>query len=176
MTRRTWALVSILAATLAIGGTVRALGDRAGGEPEQQLVPAPDFTLSSLEGERYTLSELRGNVVILNFWATWCAPCRKEIPDLSRIYTAHKDDGLVILGVSWDDLDKDKIRKFADNYKVTYPVLHGTQSELTEVGMAYQWEGYLPTSYIIDREGFIREVLVGARSEKFFMKILESLL
>lgn len=176
MTRRTWALVSILAATLAIGGTVHALGDRAGGEPEQQLVPAPDFTLSSLEGERYTLSELRGNVVILNFWATWCAPCRKEIPDLSRIYTAHKDAGLVILGVSWDDLDKDKIRKFADNYKVTYPVLHGTQSELTEVGMAYQWEGYLPTSYIIDREGFIREVLVGARSEKFFMKIIESLL
>ena len=176
MTRRTWALVSILAATLAIGGTVRALGGSAGSEPDQQLVPAPDFTLSSLEGERYTLSELRGNVVILNFWATWCAPCRKEIPDLSRIYTAHKDAGLVILGVSWDDLDKDKIRRFADNYKVTYPVLHGTESELIEVGMAYQWEGYLPTSYIIDREGFIREVYVGARSEKFFMKILDSLL
>ena len=175
MTRRTWAMISILAATLAIGGTVGALGNSAGGEPEQ-LVPAPDFTLSSLEGERYTLSKLRGNVVILNFWATWCAPYRKEIPDLSRIFTAHKDDGLVVLGVSWDDLGKDKIRRFADNYKVTYPVLHGTQSELIEVGQAYGWEGYLPTSYIIDRDGFIREVHVGARSEQFFMKILDSLL
>ena len=176
MTRRTWAMIAMLAAVLTIGGTVGVFGEKVTDEPARPLVPAPDFTLHSLEGERYTLSELRGKVVMLNFWATWCAPCRKEIPDLSRIYTAYKDKGLIILGISWDDLSQDKIRRFTKNYKVTYPVLHGTQSELIEIGMAYQWEGYLPTTYLIDREGFIREVNVGARSENYFLHSLEPLL
>ena len=176
MIRGTWRFISILVVALAIWGVVGAWGGDGEKEPEEPAILAPDFTLQSLDGKRYTLSELRGKVVILNFWATWCAPCRKEIPDLSRIYTAHKDHGLIILGISWDELSKDRIRKFAENYKVSYPVLHGTQSELIQVGQAYQWEGYLPTTYLIDREGYLKEVFVGARSETFLLKRIEALL
>ncbi|MEE9161792.1 MAG: TlpA disulfide reductase family protein, partial [Candidatus Neomarinimicrobiota bacterium] len=79
-------------------------------------------------------------------------------------------------GVSWDELSKDKIRKFTENYKVSYPVLHGTQSELIQVGQAYQWEGYLPTTYLIDRDGYLKEVFVGARSESFILQRVEALL
>jgi peroxiredoxin len=163
----------------ALGGSALAtshLNQQEDSQAGKEAPLAPDFTLRTLEGERITLSELRGQVILLNFWATWCGPCRREIPDLSRIYTAYKEQGVVILGVSWDDLNTEQIKAFAKNYKVAYPILHGTQSELSAVGKAYRWEGYLPTTYLIDREGIVRDVLVGARSEKFFLKAIKPLL
>ncbi|UCH11517.1 MAG: TlpA family protein disulfide reductase [Fidelibacterota bacterium] len=172
-------LIGVTVILAALAGNALATGNSNQQDDSQasQVSPlAPDFTLRTLEGERITLSDLRGQVVLLNFWATWCGPCRREIPDLSRIYTAYKEKGVVILGVSWDDLNTEQIKMFAKNYKVAYPILHGTQSELSIVGKAYRWEGYLPTTYLIDREGKVRDVHIGARSERFFLEAIKPLL
>ena len=176
MTKHTWTTIALIAAAAVIGGSAPAIGiDQGRGQNDQRAL-APDFTLRNLDGERITLSDLRGKVVLLNFWATWCPPCRWEIPDLNRIYTTYKDRGVVVLGVSWDDLSNEQIKTFVRNYKVDYPILHGTQSELSHVGKAYAWEGYLPTTYIIDRKGYVQDVYIGARNEKFFLKSIEPLL
>ncbi len=169
-------MIAVITAAVILVSSALALTLHQGQEPKEQLPLAPDFTLRSLDGERFTLSSLRGKVVLLNFWATWCPPCRREIPDLNRIYDTYKDRGVVILGVSWDELNNEQIKTFVKNYKVTYPILHGTQSELSQVGKAYAWEGYLPTTYLIDRKGHLRDVYIGARSAKFFLKGIEPLL
>ena len=176
MLKHNKAMIAVITAAVVLGGTTLALTLHQGQEPKEPLPLAPDFTLRDLDGERVTLSKLRGKVVLLNFWATWCPPCRMEIPDLSRIYTDYKDKGVVVLGVSWDDLSNEQIKTFVRNYKVAYPILHGTQSELSQVGKAYAWEGYLPTTYHIDRKGYLRDMYVGARSAQFFLKSIEPLL
>ena len=169
-------MIAVITAAVILVSSALALTLHQGQEPKEQLPLAPDFTLRSLDGERFTLSSLQGKVVLLNFWATWCPPCRREIPDLNRIYDTYKDRGVVILGVSWDELSTERIKTFVKNYKVTYPILHGTQSELSQVGKAYAWQGYLPTTYVIDRKGYLRDVYIGARSAKFFLKGIKPLL
>ncbi|MFB0515735.1 MAG: peroxiredoxin family protein [Candidatus Neomarinimicrobiota bacterium] len=174
---RKWTVGFVVAVIglLVLSGSIGRSTPQVQQQPTETIL-APDFTLRNLNGEKVTLSQLRGKIVLLNFWATWCGPCRWEIPDLSRIYSAYKDKGVVVLGVSWDNLSNAQIKTFVTNYKVTYPILHGTQSELSEVGKAYRWQGYLPTTYVIDRQGHIQEVHVGARNEKFFLKSIEPLL
>lgn len=170
------AMITVITAAVILASSTFALTLHQGQEPKEQFPLAPDFTLRSLDGERITLSSLQGKVVLLNFWATWCPPCRREIPDLNRVYDTYRDRGVVVLGVSWDELRVEQIKNFVTNYRVTYPILHGTQTELSQVGKAYAWEGYLPTTYLIDRKGYVRDVYIGARSEQFFLKGIEPLL
>ena len=129
---------------------------------------APDFSLTDLNGDPYTLSELRGKVVLVNFWATWCGPCRYEIPDLSRLYDAYQDSGLIVLGISLDDAKTELVKKFAVNYKITYPVLHGPFKDLLKITQIYGGVNAIPTTFIIDREGNIVKKYLGPRSEKIF--------
>ncbi len=138
-------------------------------ERAQALPTAPDFTLQGLDGKRYTLSKLRGKVVLLNFWATWCGPCRREIPDLVRIHAKYEAQDFVVLGVSMDDLAPDQIQRFATNYKINYPVLHGPYSELMKIAQAYGGIGAVPTTFLVDRQGKIRARYIGARSERTFL-------
>ena len=127
-----------------------------GGSPIRQDQPAPDFVLSDLDGRTVRLSDLRGQVVLVNLWATWCSPCRAEMPDLVTLYQAYKDQGFVILGV--DDQERAQtVADFVARNPVPYLVLLDPDSR---VARAYG-VNYLPASFLIDRRGVLRVTLPG---------------
>lgn len=124
----------------------------------QQGFLAPDFELQTTEGESIKLSDLRGQAVLVNLWATWCPPCRAEMPAIEKIHNEYKDQGLVVLGVNmtYQDSPSD-IQPFISEYGLTFPIL---LDETNSVGSAYQLRS-LPSSFFIDREGIIQEVVIG---------------
>lgn len=122
---------------------------------------APDFSLPALNDSTYTLSELRGKVVIINFWATWCGPCRLEIPDFNELYTKHKEDGLEILGISISD-QKKALKNFTKSYRVDYPLLFDSPRNMDKITRKYGGVYAVPTSYIIGRKGDIIASYPGA--------------
>jgi cytochrome c-type biogenesis protein len=135
------------------------------------FAPAPDFALTKLEGQQLRLSELRGRVVMLNFWATWCGPCRAEIPELNVMQREMKDQGLTIIGVSWDDT-VEGVREFQQELPQDYTILmngEGVQSLFGGIPS-------LPTTYIIDRDGRIRQKIIGARGRAVFEAAIKPLL
>lgn len=135
------------------------------------FAPAPDFTLTKLEGQQLRLSELRGRVVMLNFWATWCGPCRAEIPELNVMQREMKDQGLTIIGVSWDDT-VEGVREFQQELPQDYTILlngEGVQSLFGGIPS-------LPTTYLIDRDGRIRQKIIGARGRAVFEAAIKPLL
>ena len=150
-------------------GGVSSTGERYGpAELPVALVPvgakveaaegalAPDFLLETLEGDETRLSDYRGQPVVLNFWATWCAPCRKEMPQFIAAYEAHRDEELVVIGLNLQESES-IIRPFADDFGINFPVLIDRDGE---VGDAYRLLG-LPGTYFIGRDGVIESVFVG---------------
>jgi peroxiredoxin len=125
-------------------GSVTLVGDVRG-------VPAPDFELASLDGRKVKLSDYRGKAVLLNFWATWCSPCKVEMPWFVDLQKKYGNDGLVVLGIAMDDTDAPKIAQFASEMGVNYPVLLGTDKVSEQYGNVQ----FLPTTFYIDREGKI---------------------
>lgn len=118
----------------------------------------PDFTLTSLDGESYTLASLRGKVVLIDFWATWCPPCRNSIPHLISLYEKYKDRGFIVLGISLED--KMTLESFRSTANITYPILLGTN----EVAKAYDVTS-IPKSIFVDKSGKTRKVQVGFSPE-----------
>jgi cytochrome c biogenesis protein CcmG/thiol:disulfide interchange protein DsbE len=114
-------------------------------------VPAPDFDLASLDGKRVKLSDFRGKAVLLNFWATWCSPCKVEMPWFVELQKKYGNDGFVVLGIAMDDSDPAKIAQFAAEMGVNYPVLLGTDKISDDYGDVQ----FLPTTFYIDRDGKI---------------------
>jgi len=125
-----------------------------------------DFTLAELGGKTWTLKEQRGKVVLLNFWATWCPPCRKEMPDLETLYRQFKDRGLVILAVS--DEDAGKVRPFIAEQKVTYPILLDPGRKVNEL---FQIEG-IPKTFVYDRSGKLVAQSIDMRTRRQFLEML----
>ena len=125
-----------------------------------------DFTLTELNGKTWTLKELRGNVVVVNFWATWCPPCRKEMPDLETLYKQFKDQGLVILAIS--DEDGSKVRPFVAEQKVTYPILLDPGRKVNEL---FQIEG-IPKTFVYDRGGKLVAQSIDMRTRRQFLEML----
>ena len=123
---------------------------------------APNFTLEDLNGKNVKLSDFKGKVVIINFWATWCPPCKAEIPDFIELYKTYQKKGLVILGIALDN--KEKVVKFVKDNGINYPVLMGNQ----EVSNLYGGISGIPTSFVVDRKGIIKNVFVGLRSKEVF--------
>jgi peroxiredoxin len=122
---------------------------------------APDFTLESLDGKSMRLSDLRGKAVLLNFWATWCGPCKIETPWLVDLQNQYGSQGLQVVGVAMDDSGKEDIAKFAKEMGVNYPVLLGKES----VGDAYGVIPALPESFFIGRDGKIVDKIIGLRGK-----------
>lgn len=120
--------------------------------------PAPDFKLETLDGKPLTLAASKGKVILLNFWATWCGPCRAEIPDLIALQDKYRDR-LQILGLVVDDDDQDAIKKFVTEFGITYPVALATD----EIRLQYGGIAALPTSFVIDPEGRIVQKHEGLR-------------
>ena len=125
-----------------------------------------DFTLTDLDGKTWNLKDLRGKVVLLNFWATWCPPCRKEMPDLETLYVRFKDQGFVVLAIS--DEDAAKVRPFLDGRNITYPVL---LDRGRRVNHQFQIEG-IPKSFVYDRNGKLVAQSIDMRTQRQFLEML----
>lgn len=134
--------------------------------------PAPDFSLKDANGRTVALSDYRGKVVLLNFWATWCGPCKLEIPWFVEFERAYKDRGFAVLGVSMDEDGWDAVKPFLAEMGVNYRVVLGDE----KIAQAYEGVESLPTSFLIDREGNIAAVHIGLVSRKTYEKDLGELL
>src|SRR5215831_17525003 len=154
-------VAAIVAALLFVGFHAAR---RAGNGPDTldpAGKPAPDFTLQTLGGKNVTLSSLRGKAVLLNFWATWCGPCKIEMPWFVELQKEYGAQGLQIVGVAMDDSSKDDIAKFAQEMGVNYPVLLGKEA----VGDAYGGVPALPESFFIGRDGKIVDRIIGLKGK-----------
>jgi peroxiredoxin len=122
---------------------------------------APDFSLESLDGSTMRLSDLRGKAVLLNFWATWCGPCKIEMPWFVDLQNQYRAQGLQIVGVAMDDASKADIAKFAKDMGVNYPILIGKEA----VGDQYGGVPALPETFLIGRDGKIVDKIIGLRGK-----------
>jgi peroxiredoxin len=141
-------------------------------KPDGQRHDAPDFALKDAEGKTVHLSEYRGKVVLLDFWATWCDPCRLEIPWFIDLQRKNKDKGFEVLGVSMDEEGWQVVKPFMKDVGMNYRVLIGND-QTTEL---YGGVDALPTTFLIDRQGKIAAVHVGLASRKDFQDDVEQLL
>ncbi len=124
--------------------------------------PAPDFTLPDLDNNAVTLSAYKGKVVLLNFWATWCAPCVTELPAMEKLYRELKGEGLVLLAVSVDDSSAQlKIQQFRERFLLSFRILRDTSAAISEKKFG---TFRLPETYLIDRTGVIQNKIIGAQS------------
>jgi len=121
--------------------------------------PAPNFTLQTLDGKNLSLTDLKGKAVLVNFWATWCGPCKIETPWLVELQNEYGSQGLQVVGVAMDDSGKDEIEKFAKDMGVNYPVLLGKEA----VGDAYGGVPALPESFFVSRDGKIVDRIIGLK-------------
>ena len=168
-----WNLLVILLLIISAGWVwlTRATPD----ESTQGKIPAPqkgflapDFSLKTTSGETITLSDLRGQAVLLNFWASWCTPCRAEMPAMERTYQEKKSQDYIVLAVNSTNQDNpnDAIN-FAKEQNLTFPILFDPQGEVSKL---YQVRA-LPTSFFIDRQGIIQEVVVGGPMSEALLNI-----
>jgi len=132
---------------------------------------APDFTLEDLSGKKVRLSGLKGSVVLVEFWATWCPPCRTSIPGLERLHKEYGGKGLTILAISVDEGGWDKVKDFIAEHKATYTVLKGTE----DVSSRYQVR-MIPAMYLVDKQGIVKKQFLGGGSEEDLEREIKALL
>ena len=161
MKRTFFVLVAILLAVgLMIFAARRVQSSAKNGTYAMRGAPAPNFTLKTLDGKSLKLSDLRGKAVLLNFWATWCAPCKIETPWIVDLQNQYAAQGLQVVGVSMDDeSETDGIKKFAQEMHMNYPILRGTE----DVANAYGGMEFLPTTIFVGRDGNVTGRILGLK-------------
>lgn len=177
---RRWTALTLVVLALGVAWTFASrapVATTTGGAPPpspREGFSAPDFTLDSLDGGQTTLSDLRGQIVLVNLWASWCLPCRAEMPAIERVYRSYKDLGLEVLAVNATNQDSvDAAMAFVQERGLTFPVL---LDRTGSTSAAYNLRG-LPSSFFIDRQGVIRSVVIGGpMSEALIQSKVESLL
>ena len=157
--------ILVVAAMLFAAGQIQAASTAAG--------PAPDFTLKSNSGKNIKLSELRGQVVMINFWASWCGPCRQEMPLLDQLYKRYQPMGFTLLGVNVEE-DSSAADKILKEIPVSFPVLYDNKSKVSE---SYQVQA-MPSTFLIDRDGKLRYLHKGYRpgTEEDYQKQIRELI
>ena len=155
------AVIISLMLVFGIQKTRHTRQNTSGGKLQGQL--APDFTLASVDGQKLTLSDYRGKAVLLNFWATWCEPCKIEMPWFVELQKQYGPQGLQVLGIAMDDSEPKDIAEFTKKMGVNYPVVIGKEA----VGDQYGGIPYLPSTFYIGRDGKVLERVYGlvSRSE-----------
>jgi thiol-disulfide isomerase/thioredoxin len=165
--------VVVLAAVAVIVGlySYRRAHSTPGSARVEQHREAPDFTLPLVDGGQLRLSSYRGKVVLLDFWATWCVPCREATPHFVELQRKYGDRGLQIIGISMDD-SPDPVRTYYQQFRMNYPVVMGT----ADVGAAYGGVLGLPITFLVDREGRIYARHIGATDVAVFENQITRLL
>lgn len=167
MNKLTWLILPFLLVFF-----VCAKADR-GVAKDGNLPSAPDFTITDLNGNEISSSDYEGKVIFVNFWATWCSPCRVEIPGFVEVYEEYKNKGMQIIGISVDQFGADKVRDFVKKYEITYPVAMATNQIVRdfELGRA------IPETIIIDKSGTIRHKHIGYMDKEtltnYFLQLAE---
>ena len=132
--------------------------------------PLPNLSLNAIDGQKWSLYENRGRIVLLNFWATWCAPCREEVPYLVRLSSKYKASGLEVVGIAVDSENTGQINNFIKEFKVDYPIL------LAVPGSVLSQQKAVPMSLLVDEKGVLAKKYVGAIKESVFEKDIKGLL
>lgn len=144
--------IAAIAALTMIGLVAAGMAACAAPKPEIQEAAAPDFSIADLQGNTLTLSGYEGKVLVINFWATWCPPCRREIPDFIEAYRELKAEGLEILGLSVDQMTAGALLEWVRRTGINYPIALATP----EIVRAYEPGEYIPATIVVDRKGVIR--------------------
>ncbi|HEY0729475.1 MAG TPA: TlpA disulfide reductase family protein [Pyrinomonadaceae bacterium] len=162
--KRRFILQGILLATMMIAfSPASVLGQQA---------RAPQFVLKDIKGRIVRLSDYKGKVVLINFWATWCPPCRAEMPDLVSLQREHGKEGLQIIGITYPPEKLDRVRRFARNLKVNYPIVLGTR----QLKARFSSEDTLPLTVVINRDGNVSEIISGILLREEFDEKIKPLL
>ncbi len=171
MKRRFFLLFALLA--LLAWGIFTLLTRKASYGPEIGS-PAPNFSLQDHSGNLISLEDLKGKAVLVNFWATWCGPCRQEIPSLEALYQKFKDRGLVVVGISLDEDGWDSVLSFRKIVSVTFPIVLDRDLKASELYGTFR----IPETYLIDFKGNVAGKFVGPQDydQEFFHKKIESIL
>ena len=164
---------AILIACLTAGCSIdTASVSAASVKPDKERKAAPEFTLKDAEGKMVHLSDYKGKVVLLDFWATWCGPCKIEIPWFVEMQRRNKDRGFEVIGVAMDDEGWEVVKPFASQVGINYRLIMGND----QTAQAYGGVDALPTTFLIDRTGKIAATHVGLSSKKDFENGVEELL
>lgn len=155
MIQRTFLLVLLLLSAFVVNAEEEK--PRAELRTIKHSIPASDFYLRDLDGELVRLSDFQGKVVLLNFWATWCKSCLKEMPSMEQLYQAYRDKGLEIVAVSVDTASPANVRAYVEKLGLTYPILHDRDSLINRL---YNNPG-VPSSYLIDKQGKLTYRVLG---------------
>ena len=175
--KKSWYILMLVTFILGVGWTLLSripASQTTGGAPPpnpKEGFSAPNFSLDVLtedgSGEKISLTDYRGQVVMINFWATWCSPCREEMPAMQAVYDDYQDDGLIVLAVNTTFQDNElDVKDFVREFNLSFPVLFDRSGDVSQ---QYQLRG-LPSTYFVDQRGIIQAVIVGGPMKESMMR------